>query len=463
MKVLLMRPIESRVAKSGDVMPPLGLAYIASVLEKEGMAVKVLDCPALRPSLEEMRQGIKKENPDVLGISCMTTVMPSAMKIANLAKEILPDCVIILGGPHVTALPKEALLENPNVDVVVVGEGENTMLELCRSLINENSLDIVLGIAFRKSGKIIVTPPRPLIGNLDEIPFPARHLLPMEKYSMATSKRSPCTTMIASRGCPYLCKYCSSHIIHGRRIRIRSVDNVLSEIKYVQDKYRVKDIAFMDDTFTVKWKWVHEFCDEIVNEKVDVSWQCQTSVKNVNYDLLLHMKKAGCYMINYGVEFGSQRILDATRKGIKLDEVERAFRLTNKVGIATYAYFMMGYPGENIADIRKTMKLSRTLNLDFVQFSIYTPFPGSESYNEHHDMIKDRDWGSFDYAYTPVIETGGFSRGDILKLYNQAYREFYIRPSYIFKRLISIRSYANLKNKLSGGMALLRFLLKKGN
>lgn len=463
MKVLLMRPIESRVAKSGDVMPPLGLAYIASILEKNGIEVTVLDCPALSISWEDLRSRITEESPDMLGISCMTTAVPGAMKIANLAKKILPNCTIVFGGPHVTALPRETLLENPNVDVVVIGEGENTVLDLCRSLIKGNRLDSVPGIAFRKNEKTKVTPSRPLIGNLDEIPFPARHLLPMEKYSMATSKRNPCTTMIASRGCPYLCKYCSSHIIHGRRVRIRSVDNVLSEIRCIQDKYHVKDVAFMGDTFTAKWKWVQKFCDKIVSENIHINWQCQTSVKNVNYDLLLRMKQAGCYMINYGVEFGSQRILDAAHKVIKLDEVERAFRLTKKVGIATYAYFMMGYPGENIADIRKTMKLSRALNPDFVQFSIYTPFPGSESYNEHYDMIKDRDWGSFDYAYTPVIETKEFSREDILELYNQAYREFYIRPSYIFKGLISIESYANLKNKLSGGMALLRFLLKKGN
>lgn len=463
MKVLLLRPIESRVAKSGDVMPPLGLAYVASVLEKNGIEVVVIDCPALSTSREELRSRITKENPDVLGITCMTTALPSAVRISNLVKKILPNCTIVFGGPHVTFLPRETLLENPNIDVVIIGEGENTMLDLCRSLITDNCLGDVPGIAFRKNGKPIVTPSRPLIDNLDEIPFPARHLLPMKKYSMATSIRNPCTTLIASRGCPYLCKYCSSHTIHGRRVRTRSVDNVLSEIKYIHEKYHIKDIAFMGDTFTAKWRWVQEFCDKIVNEKIHISWQCQTNVKNVNRDLLLRMKKAGCYMINYGVEFGSQRILDAAHKGIRLDEVEKAFRLTKKAGIATYAYFMMGYPGETIADIRQTIKLSRTLGPDFVQFSIYTPFPGSESYDEHYDLIKDRDWGSFDYAYAPVIETKEFNRAEILELYNQAYREFYIRPSYIFKELVSIESYANLKNKMSGGMALLKFLLKKVN
>ena len=466
MRIMLIRPPEPRTAKSGSVVHPLGIGYIASVLEKHNFDVEIIDCQAYQNSWDSdkiwdfFKDKLKNFKPDVIGITCKTTFFPNAVKAASITKKILPECTVIAGGPHITALPEQSLSQNPSIDLAVYGEGEYAMVDLCRAIDDGRTYEDIQSIIYRDGEEIIQTEPRPLPEDLDAIPFPAYHLMPMERYFLSTAKNSAFASLMASRGCPFKCKFCSSRQIHGTKTRRRSVDNVIEEILLLKGKYGTKDIIFMDDTFTANPTWVMEFCDRLIEDKIDIVWQCQTRVNTVNRELLKKMKESGCYMTNYGVEFGSQRILDLAGKGITNPQVRTAFKLTKEIGIRTYAYFMMGWPGETKEEIKQTITLAKELNPDFAQFSIVVPFPGSPLYDEcmNNGYIDVIHWDEFDYAYNPVIRTDGLNTKEVRRLYKKAYREFYLRPTYILHKILNLRSANEFKDTIIGGLSFLKFL-----
>lgn len=460
MKVLLINP----PYKTNYPSPPLGLAYIAAVLEKEEHKVKIIDAPALSIGLNGLKKLISKKTFDIYGIHSVTPTINSVIKVSKLIRNLKPESKIIVGGPHVTLLPKETLKIVPEIDIIVRGEGESTIVELCKILEKEGSLNKIKGIAFRENQEIKITPFQSYIKNLDDLPFPAYDLLPLQNYRPHPpfGINSPFMTMISSRGCPFRCVFCSKPVF-GNKVRTRSPENIVDEIEFLIGKYKIKEIQFYDDVFTIDKKRVQMICSEIKERKLDFSWTCETRVNLVSKDILRKMKQAGCYMIAYGVESGSQRILNTLKKDITIKQIYNAFKITKEEKLRILAYFMLGTPGENEADIRKTINFAKDLNPDYVQFSLTTPYPGTELFKTlfNDQSFHLADWNEFSYAKvggktTSVHQTGNLKREHLEKLLIRAYKEFYIRPAHIRKSFSKITSISELKIWLRGTISLLR-------
>ncbi|MCW1310113.1 MAG: radical SAM protein, partial [Candidatus Nanoarchaeia archaeon] len=403
MKVLLAFPPilpeerYGKLAESGTYLPPLGLAYIASVLQARGFDVEIIDGSVLSLSIHEFCREIERRNPSILGISVITPTLTKSIKIAEILKRNLKDLKIIFGGPHVSIDPVGTLEKCDAVDITVFGEAEYTILDIVRG----RNLKEIEGICYRENKKIKKNRNRAFIENLDSLPFPARHLLPMEKYrpSHLHYKKLPATNVMVGRGCPFECTFCSKSVF-GRTLRLRNVSNVIDEIKHLIEKYGVKEIMFWDDVFTLNKKWVREFCSLLLEEKIDIIWSCWTRVDCVDEKLLKLMKRAGCWHISYGIESGEQRILDKIKKGFKVQQIVKAFKITHKVGIETRATAILGLPGDTEETIMKTINFMIKLNPDYMDYLFLCPYPNTEIEEQckvdgkiiEKDLSKYTDW-----------------------------------------------------------------------
>ncbi|HDI46267.1 MAG TPA: radical SAM protein, partial [Candidatus Methanomethylia archaeon] len=319
-----------------------------------------------------------------------------------------------------------------------------------------SSLKEIKGIAFRDEGKVIVTPPRPLIQNLDEIPFPARHLLPMDKYTVL-GQQTVIGHVMSSRGCPFRCIFCSSSRIFGRVWRGRSPKNVVDEIEELCDKWKAKHIEFADDTFTLNMKRAEEISKEIIRRGLDIFWACGARVDTLRRELVQWMKKAGCHVIYIGVESGSQRILNLLKKGIRLEQVIKAVKWLKEAGMEITASYVIGTPGETKEEVERTIKFAVKLDTDFAQFTAMTPYPGTEVYEyaKREGLLLTNDWSKFT-TIKPVMRTKELSAEEIEKLVSRAYRKFYLRPKFLWRQLKKGRLpliFLVLKNYLSGKKA----------
>lgn len=464
MKVLLINPpwsIKEQYTKglyrAGALVPPLGLAYIAAVLEANGYAVEILDCIAQQITQDSLGAEMESRKPDVVGITCLTPMALRSMGAAKIAKEAVPDSVVVMGGAHPSVLPAETL-RNEFVDIVVVGEGEYTMLELVRCIEAKGDLKQVPGIVFQENGRLIETPSRPF-NDLDSLPFPARHLLPMKSYhpTVANYRRLPCHTMITSRGCPFNCTYCSNSIF-GRRYRASGPENVVKEMEHLISEHGAKEILFWDDVFTLNRRRTQRICELILERGLNIPWTCESRVDCVTEDLLTQMRKAGCWQIGYGVESGDQAVLDTIKKGITLEQVEKAFKWTKEAGINARAYLMIGLPGETKEQVLKTIDFTKRLSADIAQFCIATPYPGTELFEiaKNDGTLKTVDWSRYLLIPDePVYVTKDLSVEDLQFLLKKAYKEFYLRPSYILKRLLKTRSFSDIRRYKEAFLALI--------
>jgi len=433
LKILLVAPpSKSSVKKVLEVTsPPLGLAYIASMLEKSGEGVKIIDSLAENYTFDDIRKEIDIWGADVVGVTSTTPTFYDALKVAKIAKEC--NATTVLGGPHVTFTAKETLSNYPYVDFVVRGEGEFTMLELVESLKKREEPKSVLGLSYRsKSGVIKENPPRPPIMDLDALPIPAYHLLPMSKYTFQGLRFA---TMVTSRGCPFQCVFCSSSKICGKKWRGRSAKKVVDEMEFLIDKYKVNCIEFLDDTFTFDRKRVIKICEEIISRGIDVNWMCSSRVNLFNRELAFKISSAGCQCVYFGVESGSQRILNLMRKGITLGQAVKAINLAKEAGINTVASFILGMPDESIDEANSTIEFATRLNPDYAQFTICTPYPGTDlySYAVKNNWLLTRNWSKYD-ALTPVMKTK-IGASMLRKLLAKAYFKFYARLAYIFNKI----------------------------
>jgi anaerobic magnesium-protoporphyrin IX monomethyl ester cyclase len=454
--LLINPPFQSRYSQ-----PPLGLAILAAVLEKNGYPVKILDMPALGFSETVLSKIICQEKPHFVGITATTLTIGSAANIAKKIKKIDDTIVVILGGAHVTIMPIKTMQEIPEIDIVISGEGGQTLLELIKCLeMGGEGISNVAGITYRDDNQIKSTYPRPLLSNLDELPFPSFHLLPLTRYLLHPpfGRRSPAMPIITSRGCPYRCLFCSKSVF-GNKYRSNSPDYVINEIRLLNERFGIKEIKFYDDVFTIDRKRVMTICRELKKQKIDILWTCETRVNLVDAELLRTMKDAGCYMIAYGVESGSQQILDKIRKDIKLAEVIKAFKLTHDAGIGTIAYLMIGCPEETTETINATIKFASHLDCDFAQFSIATPYPGTELFDL---AIKDgevsNDWNQYSYD-KPFFQTSTLSKNELIRWHRRAHVSFYLRPAYVLKRIKATNSLEELQSNIAG-LKMLRELLR---
>ena len=454
MKILLINPPQD----TQYPQPPLGLAMVAAVLEKNGYLVEILDLPTLGFSENSLPMIIRQEKPDAVGITAMTPTISSAVSVAKKVKETDSNVTVLLGGAHATILPEETLQNTPEIDIIVRGEGEQTTLELVKVLEeNPGSINQVLGITYKEGASIKSNPLRPPILDLDSLPFPAFHLLPVGKYRLHPpfGRRSPVMPIITSRGCPYRCIFCSKSVF-GKKYRSNSSAYVVDEIRLLNEKFGVKEIKFYDDVFTLDRKRVIAICRQLKEQGIDIPWTCETRVNLADSELLGVMKDAGCYMIEYGVESGNQRILNNLKKDITLGQAIEAFKLTHEAGIETVAYFMIGSPEETPQTIEETVEFVKKLDPDFVQFSITTPYPGTELYSlsVKHGYVPEK-WDEYVYADlksvdNPAFETTSLSRQELGEWNKKAYASFYLRWSYLWKRLKKMTSFGELKTNIAG-------------
>ena len=381
--------------------PPLGLAYLAATLENSGHQVRI-HVFSLSPqsSVEDNVREVREFCPDIVGITAMTNAYHGAIELADQIKASI-GCPIVLGGPHPTVLPERTAAE-PSVDYVVCGEGEATLAELVERLEHHGHLEEVQGLCFKRDGAIVRTKERALIDDLDSLPFPARHLLDLARFPLRSKSGQPMTTVITSRGCPYDCSYCFKGIF-GRKYRQRSPQNVIAELRTVLQDSGIRNFYFIDDLFTASVKWLSEFTQQLIQEGLDIRWQCLARVDRVNPGLLQRMRQAGCREIHYGIESGNQGILSLVSKHIALEDVERAVRWTKEAGMMTKGYFMIGLPGDTARTTEETMRLACQLELDEAMFSLTTPFPGTRLWQT---LFESRPDIEFDEAFVRAYYFG---------------------------------------------------------
>ena len=442
MKVTFINPPQtnSKYKFIGVVAPPLGMAYMAAVLEKNGIDVDMLDSSALNMNYDEIAEDIKKRNPDIVAISALTPTIGIALETAEVVKDTLPDTIVVLGGYHPTFNYKETL-EDENVDIVIRGEGEYILLDLVQTLEEGGNLNNVKGIVFEQENDhgdniLVVTPDKEPIMDLDELPFPALHLLPMENYKLLNITTNM-ATMITTRGCPMQCSFCSSAAMHGNKIRKRSIKNIVDEMEYLVNECGINTIGFMDDTFTIIKSRVIELCDEIQRRNLEVWWGCTSRVDKIDDDLLQKMKDSGCITIFMGVESSDQTQLDLIGKDTTVDRIQEAFEASRKKGIRTIASVVLGMPGDTKANMKRTIKFVHRLKPNYVIYSLATPYPGTRFYKEafEKNLIKIKDWSKYTLI-TPILDTIDCSKDDLRKLQTKAFIRFYLRPHYIIKQFL---------------------------
>jgi len=429
--VTLVNPPYPKGAHQHPPFTPLGLGYLAAVLEKNGYEVDVIDCQALNISFEEAKSELSKRKPDIVGMTSTTLTYKSALRIIRTAKEVCPNCLTLLGGVHVTFWDEEALQECPQLDVVVRKEGENTLLELVQKLEAGKSFGDVLGITYRKNGKTVKNPDRPYIEDLDSLPFPAHHLWPLDRLRKYGNIMFP---LMTSRGCVFWCEFCSAVRMFGRRFRMRSPKNVVDELEYLHNTFGADTFTFYDDAFTVDQSRVEEICREIHNRKLKITWDCGTRVDMVTKDLLQKMKEAGCIAVWFGVEAGSQRIIDAMGKGFTANKTRKAFKAAKEVGLITIASVVFGFPGETRESALETIKLVEEIDPDDIGYYIATPYPGTPmaDYVKKMGWLRVTDFDKYDTA-TPIFELPTLSMQEVREIREQAFHRFYLRPRYVLR------------------------------
>jgi radical SAM superfamily enzyme YgiQ (UPF0313 family) len=468
MKVLLINPPAENEIRScnPDIIgeergwnPPLGILYLAGYLEKySNFDIKIIDAQVEEMDYPTLEKAIVKVSPDVVGITAMTFTLLDVLKVVEIVKRVSPGSKVVLGGPHVHIYPSEAI-NLPGVDYLVLGEGEEAFHQLISYIDDFGKLRHVKALVFKQNGAVINTGTREFNRCLDKLPFPARHLTPYKKYTSLLAKANPITTMFTSRGCPYKCTFCDRPTM-GRLFRARSPINIVDEMEHCS-KMGIKEILFYDDTFNVDKNRVKDICDLYMQRKLNIAWNIRARVNTVDKEMLDKLKKANCNSIHYGVESGNQRVLDILKKGITLDRVKQVFRMTKEVGISTMAYFMIGCPSETRKEILETIEFAKILDPDFVQITLFTPFPATEAYAT---ALRRGTYGTdfwLEFAKNPneafrtrYLEEN-LTAEELQELLVRAYKEFYVRPRFIVKRLLEVRTAGELTRKLHAGIKLM--------
>jgi radical SAM superfamily enzyme YgiQ (UPF0313 family) len=447
MKVLLINPKSSMHTplSTEEKLIPIGLAYIGAICEKEGCDVKVIDDYLLNLSYEKLGKEISSISPDLIGVTINSIVYSEAKKTIQLCRKIMPDAKIIAGGPHPTILPEKTLLDNQGLDAVVIGEGEKTVSEIIERFRKNHDLKGVKGTCFKRDGKIVKNPPRPFIENLDELPFPSWHFFPIEKYPRKTNFLSvtPVDNINSSRGCPFRCAFCSVKSIWGLTYRCFSPERTIKEIKYLVENYGTKGIYFREDNFTLNKKRVERLCKLMLEENLDIKWVCESRVDLITRDMVKLMKRAGCETIWFGVESGSQRVLnEVLYKKTTLEHARRAFKMCDEAGIKRGASFMVGVPGETLEEMYETIKFAVKIDPDYVWFNIFVGIPKSPIYDS---IIVNHWYGNMDAGGVITdIKTDKFMPEDIIKIQKIAERKFMVNPSFLKRRLKMCKSVSDL-------------------
>jgi radical SAM superfamily enzyme YgiQ (UPF0313 family) len=407
--------------------------YVAAALEKAGFEVQILDNYLLKKPVSELKQIVTSLNPKIVGITCGSATYKRCIETAKAIKEVLPRCKIVVGGWHASYVP-DSLLENPEIDYVVMGEGENAVTRLATCIVNGNELQAMAlaGVACRRQGKNIKNPPK-FIENMDEIPYPARHLLPLELYDRTIEYLSvkPADVMSIARGCVYNCGFCETRKLWGNICRAFTPQRVIGEIRDLQSRYGTKGIYFINDNFTLRKKETLELCNLMIKEKLDLEWVCDTRVDLVNQALLEAMSKAGCKTIWFGVESGSERILQRIGRNTTLEQIETAFKLCRKNGMQTACSFMLGVPDETLEEMEVSLKFAKKLDPDWCIFNIFIANPDSRLYQE---VLDSKNYTQLD-DFLLAVKTKEWDYDSLLAVQRRFFRDFHRSPKQIMKRI----------------------------
>lgn len=456
--------IESSIPKGLEngkgVYPKLGLLYVAGYLEQElGIVPTVIDCPAERLDYEGLERRLREVAPDVLGISTLTFNLIDCWKSVRLSKQVLPDTKVVIGGQHVTLYPNETLgLEG--VDMIVHGEGERVFVRLIEALRQGGSpelLEQIPGLGFKIGERSFVHPNQDKVDDLDSLANPARHLIDLARYDHIAAEGEKLATMQTSRGCPAKCLFCD---IRMTKFRKRSPEDVMTELRYLVDR-GVDDIFFVDDTITIDRQRLFEICDMIKKSGLKIHFKVSARVDTVKPAILEALREAGCYRIHYGVESATPRLLKYLQKQVTPEKVAQAFRWTRDAGIGTFAYCMIGIPTETRQEMMNTVDFAISLDPDYAQFSICTPYPRTALYESMLQMghISADYWREF--ARNPSEDfrvrfwNNLYSEDELRELQSEAHRRFYSRPRYIARQARRVRSWSDLKSKAEVGAKIL--------
>ena len=465
MKVLLINPpyegnVNTWTPESTNraigAQPPIGLAYLAAMLEREGIDVSILDANAMCLNGREIRDVVIKEDPQIVGITAMTLIAVNVLAVSRIVKEVT-DAVTVVGGPHISLFQEESLA-SPFVDYAMNGEAEYTFVEFVKAIRDKRGVEDIDGIVYRKNGKVVTRNPS-IVKDLNALPFPAVHLLPLERYSLANALH-PFGSIVTSRGCPFKCGFCIRAPI-DRYVRYRDAENIVDEIEWLIKDFGVREINIRNDTITINREHVVDFCRELLRRGIKIRWQGPTRVDCVDRELLKLMKKAGCHTLRYGIESGNQEILDRMGKGITLEQIRDAVRWTKEAGIEIMAYFMIGYIDETEKTIMDTINFAREIDPDGAIFSIGTPLPNTDLfYRAVERGLIERDYWK-EYVTGRRIDRAPYLVDDAEKWVRRALWSFYFRPRYIAGRLRKIDSWDAFKKHLTGALSFLWFTMNK--
>lgn len=469
-KILLVNPPLSgeerfgSLADGGFAMPPLGLAILASTLRLKGFQPQILDCEALQLRAEDAFRKILEINPDIVGFTATTVAIHNAVALGELLKErtALPT---VIGGVHVSSLPEDTLERFPSFDYGVFGEGEETFPEMLEHLNGTAGLSGVQGVLYRENGKVVKNPRRPFLRNLDDLPYPAWDLLPElaahYRPPVFMYQRLPSMSIMTSRGCPGHCTFCNSSLF-GSRVRFHSVDYVMGMIEELVYRYGIRDIQVYDDTFVVNRPRLQEFCRRLMDMKIKVGWSANARVDCVDPEMLGLMKKAGCFILSFGIESGDPRILKEIKKGITLEQVEQALTWTKDAGIMSKGYLMFGNVGETQESLETTQRFVLKLPVDLITTTFFTPLPGSEDYERATQFGRfDNDWRNMS-EYTPVFVPQGLTEEKIRSARVRLTRAFYLRPKLFTWFLSLLFKPSHFRQVIQGGWMFLKFSLLGG-
>ena len=441
----------------GERYFPLGIGYVASYIRRKPNR----EVQLFVDTIEDFQEFVDANPPDVLGLSAMTSSYPTCAKMARIAKSANPNCVVIIGGQHATSVGDMIFSEISEIDFIAMGEGEVLMDRFLGELESDSrNWASIAGLIYKEKGEIQSVPQEGLLRELDTMPFPARDLLPLEKFASHAHMRfgNKTASLISSRGCPWKCSYCSSFVTMGRLYRYRSPQNVVDEMEEMHRKWGVDNFIFWDDVFTVRHDRVFGFCDELRRRQLDVTWWCMSRTDRMTPELAEAMADAGCVMISFGIESGSDQTLKRIRKQVDLEVVKEAIAYCNAAGIRTQGTFILGFPFETYKDFETTIDFAKSSGVYLALFFSFTPYPGTEEWSYVPDSLKPQsldEWHHF-VCSTRTCKSWNpnFSDKEIAGIVEKAHERFYYRPSQIIRILLSLNSVKDLKPYAKSALSL---------
>ena len=459
MRVLLVNPpqptedVKSTFGKEAGAIIPYGLLCIGTWLNHHGIETEIVDCWAERQTLDDVARRVKENDYFAVGVTAFTYSIPRAYEVAEVVKRVSPETTVVIGGVHASVMPEGVLDECPACDYVVIGEGEKVLLDLLLKLEAKQAIDTVASVAYRDNGVPKRTLEKVPYIDVTELPHPDYSMLKMDRYTPHSGNYRvlPTISFYTSRGCPFPCTFCAVNVALGRTSRWKGIEQAIEELKILKRDFGVRGLIFQDSTFTIKKPWVREFCERMIEEKLDLVWRANTRVDCLDEDLLRLMKKAGCYRLNMGFESGHQETLDLLDKRTTVEENILGSEMARKVGLEVGATFMIGLPNESMAHILKTLAVAKQLQGRFAQFYLPVPYPGTALRDQCKDGVREdaawHDYDSRDFRKAVYVNPN-FNADFYRRLPEFAAREYYCNFTALRRILFYARSWSEFKNDM---------------